>query len=379
MQKFIFLIGIMLTSFILNAQEIAQKAIRNHFENMLLKEDIHNGFLQIKSADGELNFKMVSGNFQNGGVVHQSNPFHAASVGKIFTASIIMKLVETKEIQLEDPISKHLSPEIVNGLHLFEGIDYSNKITINQLLQHTSGLADYIMDEPKNGRPNIITQMFEEPNKMWEINELIAFTKAHLRPRFIPGNGYYYNDTDYLLLGLIIETKYKKALHEVFREELFIPLKMNHTAMYMRSEPIKENERLAEFYIDNKDISQYNSLSVDWAGGGTVSTTEDLIKFHEALFSGKIVGASTLDSMQQWIHESQATYYGLGLRKIHINEFSKQLPNLTLIGHNGINASFLFYCPELDIYMAGTFNQTNQVKESMLFMINCLTELLANN
>ena len=130
MQKFIFLIGIMLTSFILNAQESAQKAIRNHFENMLLKEDIHNGFLQIKSADGELNFKLISGNFQDGGVVRQSNPFHAASVGKMFTASIIMKLVETKEVELEDPISKHLSPEIVNGLHLFEGKDYSNKITI---------------------------------------------------------------------------------------------------------------------------------------------------------------------------------------------------------------------------------------------------------
>lgn len=376
MQKFIFLIGIMLVSFILNAQESAQKAIRNQFENMLLKEDIHNGFLQIKSANGELNFKLVSGNFQDGRVVRESNPFHAASVGKMFTASIIMKLAETKEIQLEDPISKHLSPEIVNGLHLFEGKDYSNKITIKQLLQHTSGLADYIMDEPKDGQPNIITQMFEKPSKMWKIEELITFSKTHLSPHFIPGNGYYYSDTDYLLLGLIIEEKYKKALDEVFKEELFIPLKMNHTAMFMRSEPIKENDQLAEFYIDKNDISQYKSLSIDWAGGGTVSTTEDLLKFHEALLSGKIIEARTLECMQQWIHESQATYYGLGLRKIQINEFSEQLPNLTLIGHNGINASFLFYCQELDLYIAGTFNQTNQVKESMLFIIQCLSMLL---
>ena len=97
MQKFIFLIGIMLVSFILNAQESAQKAIRNHFENMLLKEDIHNGFLQIKSADGELNFKLVSGNFQDGRVVRESNPFHAASVGKMFTASIIIMIFDTNK------------------------------------------------------------------------------------------------------------------------------------------------------------------------------------------------------------------------------------------------------------------------------------------
>ena len=353
-------------------QTKSEKKIRKSFHKILKKKDVHNGFFQIQSADGTVDWKYAEGQYQDGMSVTEFNPFHAASVGKMFTATAILQLSEDGKLELDDPVSKHLSDEVVKGLHVFDGVDYSQEITIAQLLQHTSGLPDYIEDSPKDGSPDMMTLLFTKPDTFWEIDELLAFSKENLEAHFPPGEGYHYTDTEYLLLGLIIEEKHGKELHEVFREEFFEPLEMKHTSMFKRSESISAGGRMAEFYIDQTEISSYESLSIDWAGGGLVTTTEDLLKFHRALFSGEIVTESSLAKMQDWLPESKGTYYGLGLRKYEFKDFSKLLPDLTIIGHSGVNSSFCFYCPELDVYMAGTFNQTNHMKTSIQFLMKVL-------
>ncbi len=357
------------------AQYKAKRKIRKNFRKMLKEKDIHNGFVQIKSTDGALNWKFVAGTFQDGAKVTEDNPFHAASIGKMFTATVIMELAEARKLELDDSISKYLSSDIVSGLHVYEGKDYTSKITIAQLLQHTSGLPDYVMDRPKDGSPNLVTLMLQNPNKFWEVKELLAFSKEKLYAHFRPGEGYYYTDTEYLLLGLIIEKIYQKELHQVFLDVFFEPLEMKNTAIFKRSEAIQANARMAEFYVEQTDISKYESLSIDWAGGGLVTTTEDLLKFHQALFEGKIIRKSSLKKMQNWHKESKGTYYGFGLRKFVFKEFSKLLPNITIIGHSGSNSSFLFYCPELKIYITGTFNQTSQMEKTIEFLVKTLITL----
>jgi CubicO group peptidase (beta-lactamase class C family) len=356
-------------------QTKSEKKIRKNFQKILKKEDVHNGFLQIKSADGTIDWKYAEGQFQDGMPVTEFNPFHSASVGKMLTATAILQLTEDGQLGLNDPVSEHLPGDVVKGLHVFEGVDYSGKITISQLLQHTSGLPDYIEDSPKNGSPGMMTLLFENPDKFWEIDELLTFSKKNLEAHFPPGEGYHYTDTEYLLLGLIVEEIHGKELHEVFREEFFEPLEMKHSSMYKRSASISAGGRMAEFYVDETEISQYQSLSLDWAGGGLVTTTEDLLKFHQALMSNDIITESSLEKMQDWINESKATYYGLGLRKYEFKEFSKLLPDLTIIGHSGVNSSFCFYCPELNVYVAGTFNQTNHTKTSIQFLMKVLMAL----
>jgi CubicO group peptidase (beta-lactamase class C family) len=359
----------------LQAQNKAKGKIEKEFQKILKQADVHNGFLQIKSADETIDWTFVGGSFQDGTEVNEAHPFHAASVGKMFTATVIMKLVEDGKLKLEDSIAEHLPAEIVTGLHIYEGKDHSLSITIAQLLQHTSGLPDYIMDTPEDGSPNMITLLLEQPDRFWTIKELLAFSKEKLRARFLPGEGYYYTDTEYLLLGLIIEAIHQKELHQVFAEVFFAPLQMENTAMFKRSEAIAGQARMAEFYVDQTDISTYESLSMDWAGGGLVTTTEDLLRFHQALFSGEIIGTATLEKMQDWREESQGTYYGLGLRQFVFKEFSKLLPKLTIVGHSGVNAAFSFYCPELEVYIAGTFNQTNQMEQAIRFLIETLVTI----
>jgi D-alanyl-D-alanine carboxypeptidase len=222
-----------------------------------------------------------------------------------------------------------------------------------------------------------MTLALQNPDKFWKVEEFLAFSKEKLSAHFPPGLGYYYTDTEYVLLGLIIEAKYQKELHQVFLDEFFEPLAMKNTAMFKRSEAISPGE-MAELYVDETEISTYESLSIDWAGGGLVTTTEDLLKFQQALFSGEIVSEGSLEKMQNWHKESEGIYYGFGLRKFEFREFSSLLPQMTIIGHSGSSSSFSFYCPELQVYMAGTFNQTNYMKETIEFLITTLVTLKFN-
>jgi len=376
MYKIVLLLFILLLTLSgLQAQNKTQETIDVYFQEMLNEADIHNGFLQIRSADGKIDWNYAGGSFQDGRPVSESNPFHSTSVGKMFTATAMMQLVEEGRVNLHDSIAIHLPAEVIEGLHVIDGKDYSTNITIAQLLQHTSGLPDYIMDIPKDGSPNMLTLTMQNPDKFWEVDEFLAFSREKLEARFLPGHGYYYTDTEYILLGLIIEEQYQKDLHDVFSEVFFKPLKMKHTSMFKRSKPLKKTEKMAEFYIDQTDISQYESLSIDWAGGGLVTTTEDLLRFQQALFSGELISESSLAKMQNWRKESQGMYYGLGLRKFNFRELSEFLPSLTIIGHSGTSSAFSFYCPELEVYVAGTFNQTNKMETAIGFLAKVLATL----
>lgn len=87
-----------------------------------------------------------------------------------------------------------------------------------------------------------------------------------------------------------------------------------------------------------------------------------------------MVRPATWAQMQQWTDESQGTYYGYGLRKWKLEELSSTLPQLTLIGHSGSTASFMYYCPELDTYLTGSFNQTNFKQGHIVFLAEILSE-----
>ena len=79
--------------------------------------------------------------------------------------------------------------------------------------------------------------------------------------------------------------------------------------------------------------------------------------------------------MQYWVPETRGMEYGFGLRKIEFKELFPVLPDLTIVGHSGSTASFMFYCPELDVYLAGALNQTDEVENSVKLMVKLLSLL----
>ena len=156
----------------------------------------------------------------------------------MFTAVAIGILKEENKLKFEDNIAQYLPDSIMNNLHVLGKKDYSKDLTIAHLLQHTSGLPDYFTDQTKDESPNIINQILMDTNKLWSAEEMIQFTKEKMTPHFVPGTGYHYTDTEYVLLALIIENVSGITLDEFFKQHIFQPLKMNDSYVNLKSSPI---------------------------------------------------------------------------------------------------------------------------------------------
>lgn len=360
-----------------NSQNLDRAKTRVHklFQKEVRKKNVHNAFLLVHSDRMAYHWNLVGGSFQNGEPVTSANRFHSASIGKTFTATLVAMLVEEGRLRFSDGLSAHLPPATWQGLHVHEGVDHSADITIAQLLQHTSGLADYFEDVPESG-PSMQVLLVEQPERHWTPTQLLEFARDQLKPHFPPGTDYRYTDTEYILLGLIIEAVTGTSLHQVLEERIFQPLDMDHTSMHLRSEPLQATEApMAELYLGTLELSHYQSLSMDWAGGGLLTTSEDLNRFQVALQAGELVSEDMLARMQAWTPESKGSYYGYGLRQFRLKELFFLLPNLTLLGHSGVSGAFMYYCPELEVYLSGTFNQTEHQKEHVVFLMKVLVAL----
>lgn len=348
------------------------------FNAELEKQTIKNALFHIHSKSKGINIQLAEGNFntKNIGTIH--TPFYTASITKMLTATAIGILKDNHQLNFNDKIHQYLPNLLIKNLHVLNGKDYSKAISIAHLLQHTSGLPDYFEEKTVDGSPNIMMQLFMDMDKNWNPKELIKFTKAKMSPLFIPGKGYHYTDTEYVLLGLIIENISGITLDQFFKKFIFKPLGMDHSYLNLKSTPIKKTSKMAEFYFREIEVSSFTSLSADWAGGGLVSTTQDLICFFEAFNNNLIVKESTRIEMQNWIDETMGFKYGWGLRKVLFKNLLGQNSSIELIGHNGSTASFLWYCSQLDIYLAGTLNQVEASKNSLMLVYKILNTIKNN-
>ncbi|MGP4071183.1 serine hydrolase domain-containing protein [Piscibacillus sp. B03] len=355
-------------------EEIKLK-VQNRLDDMVQTDSmIHNAYLLVHSEKNEIHWNMASGTTNQVKALADQR-YHTASIGKMFTAVIIVKLAEQGKINYEDRIVDYLSEDICRGLHVCKGTDYSNRIQIKHLLSHTSGLPDYFEDQPIQGE-SFLEMTLKEPNVFWTPEETIKWSKRYLKPRFEPGKKCRYSDTGYNLLGLIIENITSKPYQDVLHEYIFNPLNMNNSFLSQYSEPNDQtNEPIANVYLGNQKIivEDYRSFSSFYAGGQTVSTSEDLLKFMKALVNHELIQGKSLKEMQQWRRMwGLGISYGYGLMNIKLLPFMKKYAGW---GHLGSISSFALYFPVLDVYVIGNFNQSKRVHKSMRFMLSVLREL----
>jgi D-alanyl-D-alanine carboxypeptidase len=290
----------------------------------------------------------------------EKTPIYLASVTKLFTATAIMRLYELGLISLDDPMSKYLPETLIHGINVFKGIDYSDKITIKELLSHTSGIPDYYEERPKGGK-NLFEILLENQERSWSPDAEIARARDDLRPNFEPGTDASYSDTNFQLLGKIIEVITGKPLHTVYEEYFFLPLGLKNTWMTGNSaDQSALSVPVADVFYKNINIARMRSNGSYWADGGLVSTVGDMIVFLKALNEGLIVSKETLGLMKHW-HKLQQfpLQYGLGMMYIKLPWYLDVMMKLPPIyGHSGTTGSFLYYSEDMDLYIAGSINQT---------------------
>jgi D-alanyl-D-alanine carboxypeptidase len=285
------------------------------------------------------------------------------SIAKMMTSTIVMKLVEAGSLGLDHRIGRYLPDSLMEGLHVLEGRSYSDEITVGHLLNHSSGFHD------DWACPGFLELIIEEPERRWTPEETIEFVKQHCPPRFPPGEGFHYSDTGYNMLGLIIERVTGKHLHEVYRDLLLDPLGMDHTyrPSHERARPVIPGRQPSERYLDDIECTLWPAvMTADWAGGGLVSTTEDLNLFLRAFIENQIFeDPATRDKMLKWAESGPFHNYGLGISRVLFDssENPEHIGLGEIWGHAGSSLNFMFYWPSQDMTIVGTLNQLNIAKD----------------
>ncbi|HRG79221.1 MAG TPA: serine hydrolase domain-containing protein [Cyclobacteriaceae bacterium] len=274
-------------------------------------------------------------NLEHNKSILTTSQFRTGSVTKMFTAVVILKLVEQGRLSLEDKLSDLLPS--VNGK-----IPQAEKITVRHLLAHLSGIID-----PPNESLRYQADIINNPIAMYTmtLDETLETYVYGKDLNFTPGSSYSYSNTNYWLLGTIAEAITGKSLQPLMDELIFTPLQLTNTYIEKRDDR-NVTRGYADLYGNGVllDVSLWDKAEGDGeADGGLISTAEDLFKFMDGLFGGKLVSASTLDEMKKiQLPTCNTPYceYGLGLEIWRTDAG-------TAYGHNGglvgIEANVLFY------------------------------------
>lgn len=303
--------------------------------------------------------------------------FIISSGTKMFTAVTLLKLTEHSQLNLEDPISLYLPADLVARLLVVDGKSLGETITVHQLLNHTSGLGDFSNGEDAdgNGLPDFKDLVLNEPDTIWTPDAVLDWAIENAPPVGAPGEAFYYSDTNYQLLGMIIENVSGLSLAEAYRQFIFEPLGMGHTYFEFNEDVVTgvDGRAVSHAFYNATDWNALDSHSYEWGSGGLVSTVEDQNRFLSAWVNSDLFNNCACEgAMTNWISTGDpGNYYGLGMWRFLIDEWG--IPDLgQLYGHGGLFNSLAFYWPEQNITMVGTLNSNEPPVGFVYLMIDAM-------
>ena len=243
------------------------------------------------------------GNLSTGEAPPLDGEVRIGSNTKTFVAVLIMKMVEEGKVKLDEPIETYL-PGLIKG----QGVD-GKKITVRQLLQHTSGLPEIMLGMP---------DFFAMRNDYLSPRDVLDM--ALTRPaQFAPGAKFTYTNTNYIVLGLLAERVGKRPVAEQIEAKIIKPLGLKHTYMPGPGEKAFRGKHPHGYHTrDNKpgkleDITEADP-SWAWAAGSMISTPSELNKFMQSIFDGSLLNQASIAEMKKSVPmDDEGDVYGLGL------------------------------------------------------------------
>ena len=222
--------------------------------------------------------------------------WRVASVTKPFVATVLLQLVAEGRIGLDEPGSRYLPGAVPAALH----------VTIRELLQHTSGLADYHEYDGLDSAAAYLRRRFDDPPAA----QSIALAVAH-SPLFPAGSSWFYADTNYLVLGQVIERVTGHSVGSEITSRIIRPLRLTGTS-YPEHDPAIRGRHLHGYlpadlpgqpYADQAHLTDFTAETVDQTGpaGALISTGPDLLRFFQALLGGRLLPAALMAQMTQTV------------------------------------------------------------------------------
>lgn len=305
------------------------------------------------------------------GNISDTTSYFIASTTKLYTNAITMKLRSMGALALEDPIAKYLPPEVIEGLHVYKGVDYTEKITIQHLLAQTSGLPDYFEGKRK-GEPSLLDELFAGKDQYVSFEDVVAVCKSN-KPKFPPGKKgkAFYSDSNWRILQQVLENITSASIVELFEVYIFKPLGLKKTYAFT---DINDKAPI-DIYYKKENLHWPKAMTSFQSDGGIVSTAEESLLFLKAFYSGALFPKSYLAEMKDWNNVFYPIRYGTGMMRLRLPKFMTGGKNFDLIGHAGVSGAFAFYDEERDLYIAGTVNQMHKRGTSFKLMLKVIAQL----
>ncbi len=257
--------------------------------------------------------------------------FRIGSATKTFVATVVLQLVDEGEVGLDDPVDRYVAgvPKGEDG----------ERATVRQVLNHTSGLYDYAHEEGYSTNRWRGADRFRtyRPRELLDV----AFARASY---FDPGEGWRYSNTNYVVAGMLIERVTGRTYGDEIRSRILRPLGLTRTTVPGRWPGLPHPHARGYTEVGGRlvDATLMNP-TLDWAAGEMISTADDLNRFFDALLSGRLTSAASLDAMRRTVDGTGTIFaYGLGLQRF-------DLPcGRSVWGHGGELIGYLTYATRAD-------------------------------
>lgn len=273
------------------------------------------------------------------------------SVGKTFVAAIAIMLIRDGKLKLDEKVSSYLGK-----YEWYSRIPNAYSITVRQIMNHTSGVMRYEF------KPDFINDLKAKPKKAWKPEELLKYVLDE-KASFAAGEGWEYSDTNYILLGMIIELLTGKKYYELVNEKLLKPFQLNDTRPtdkivlqgIAQGYAGKDNEFKLKEKVINDDGTFVINPQFEWTGGGIYSTTADLAKWGKLLYEGRVVDTALMLQAAAPAKLGRDAKYGLGV-------IIRQTQHGVAYGHSGFFPGYmteLFYFPGKQLCLALQTNSSD--------------------
>lgn len=345
---FIFLISILFSSRVYSQNDKLISFIEHYSDSMLTTAQQPGMIISITRGN-EVIYEKAKGiaNIDTKELMDKTMRFRIGSLTKTFTATVLLQLTDEKLLTLDDPVDKFF-PDFPNA----------KNITVRMLGDMTSGIYNY------SENLDFGISMNDNPKKIWTPGELIDVAVKN-KPYFEPGKDWHYSNTNYIMLGLIIEKLTGNKLENEIKKRIIDKLGLKQTDFpgvpgISGFHPGGYDEDDAAFAYPLVDVTEKYNPSWAWAAGAMVSTIEDLKIYLKALAEGSLLSKETQAQRFKWLDVIPGFKYGFGIFEAG-NEY---------YGHNGSYPGFhniSVHSPRTGITVIIVYNtQSNRSPDNFL-------------